>query len=229
VARVLVALVLSAVLINYVSPITATPEKILDKVVRVNGASGVIIHSNDKHTLVLTNYHVVENQMSDDGKLVDDKRPRVTFHYTYRNEDKTFSGTNIHYECKEIYFDKKIDLAVLRIDIGTELEYAKLITRGVELGEDIYVAANPNNNYRTIVKGIISNKDDRYANDSPLLQISGGVTYGASGGGAFAMDGELVALARSVDLHYTSFCTTKRFGDIEFHDCFTGFFAVYRV
>lgn len=210
---------LSAILINYMIPTTVTLEDIQDTVVGVNDSSGVIIQSDDKHTLVLTDYHVVWRMVDENGNYKGDEKPKVLFKYVYKDQDKNFHTTTIYYECKEIYIDKSVDLAILRIDTGVKLNYSKINMKKLDIGDDIYIVGNPNGNYRSVVKGILSSKD-RYYNNSPMLQISGGVTYGTSGGGAFTMDGQLVGLARLVDLRKTDFCTSVKFFDIEYPDCY---------
>ena len=217
--KILATFILSAVLINYAIP-TSSPEKMLDTIVRVNDSSGVIVYSNYEHTLVLTDYHVVWSMVDEEGNYKGNEKPKVSFTFVYKGEDKKYHTTTIYYECKEIYIDKLVDLAILRINVGTKLNYSELSTQDLRVGEDVYIAGNPNGNYRTIVKGIVSSKD-RYTDGTPLLQISGGVTYGTSGGGAFTTDGKVIGLARYVDLRDTGFCSTIKFGDIEFHDCYT--------
>jgi S1-C subfamily serine protease len=210
--KVLAIFALSAILINYAIP-TTTPEEILDTIVMVNGSSGVIVHSDDENTFILTDYHIIWDMVDKDGNYKGDERPRVSFVFVYKGKDK-YHTSIIYYNCKEVYVDKLTDLAILRIDIGVKLNYSKISTQNLEVGEDIYIAANPNGNYRTIVRGIVSSKD-RHLHNTPLIQISGGVMYGASGGGAFSTDGRLIGLARYIDLRNTGFCID------EFRGCYT--------
>jgi S1-C subfamily serine protease len=219
--RFLVALIISTVIVNYANPITVTPDEMADKVVAINGnsGSGVIVHSNDEYTLILTNFHVIAEFINSSGNFKNNKKPHITFKYVYKKDNGKVGISSVNYDCQEVYVDKKIDLAILRVDIGVELDPA-LITNDAEVGEDIYVISNPNNNYRTVVRGIISSKDRYTKNNNPMWQISGGITYGASGGGAFTMDGKLIAIVRSVDLHNTSFCSTVMFGDLSIHGCY---------
>jgi len=135
------------------------PEKIIDTVVNVQLASGIIIHSNETHTLILTSYHVIESEVNLDGTLIDPDRPIVVRFIYFFDQDGRTRALRVTYNPKKICVDIKHDLALLEIETGTKLNYAKLRLDEPELGESVFLAGNPNFNYRSLGQGIISSKD----------------------------------------------------------------------
>lgn len=134
-------------------------------------------------------------------------------------ENNILNTVNINYKCKEAYIDELNDLAILKADIEVKLNYSKIVTQNIKIGEEVYIAGNPNYNYRSIVKGIVSNKSRYTIGNSSMWQMSGGITSGSSGGGAFTMDGELIALAKSIDARQTDFCSNVEYSDTDVLNC----------
>lgn len=184
---------------------TSIPEKIVDTVTLTENGSGIIIHSTETHALVLTAYHVVMDKITPDGELIDKEDPvQVNFMFFFKLDDKV-KFLRIAYKADKVYVNETEDIALLEIETNTRVNYAKISLKEPKVGEEVFLAGNPNFNYRTLTKGIISNKD-RYVNHTHVWQLSGGVIYGSSGGGAFNMDGDLIAIAKSVDLYHSGFC-----------------------
>jgi len=181
---------------------TIVPEKIINTVVSVNGSSGVVVHSDEERTLVLTAFHVIRSQGS--GSMVIEtgydehaRMRRVKFHpvlFTY--------GLSA------------MDLAIIEIQPGHIMKYAKIAEVYPALGEDIYIAANPANRYRSLKKGIVSSKIRR-VEDVQVWEVSGGLIFGSSGGGAFTDDGKLFGIASMVQPFNTNSC----FGEGNEQEC----------
>lgn len=210
---ILFAIIIVTVLTKNLGPWTKPiPEKILDTIVTVERSSGVIVDSTDTHALILTAYHVVSPLVNPDGTLKNKDKP-VTISFAFFSKPKREALLlRIFYYSKKIYIQKDEDLALIEIEVDGNLYYSKLGTQDPKLAEEVFVAGNPNFNYRSISKGIISSKD-RYVSEMHVWQISGGVIFGQSGGGAFNADGELMAIAKSVDLYFTGFCVTDEESD----------------
>jgi S1-C subfamily serine protease len=196
-------------LFDYIPQPALTPERILDTIVSVNGSSGVIVHSDTKNFLVLTAYHNIERLVDFEGNLIDKDKPvLIGFKYVVELDDRV-AATTLHYEASELYVDIENDLALLAVNNGIYFNYAKILDREVDIAEEVYIASNPNShNYRSITKGIISSKN-RSILDKVLIQASGGLIYGSSGGGLFTENGRLIGIARAVDLYNTGFCESK--------------------
>jgi S1-C subfamily serine protease len=161
----------------------------VNSVVFVDGSSGVVVYSEPPLALILTAYHVV----SDDVEEKESISIRPAF---YAFTILPAQG----------YYSEKLDLALLPVDTKTShLTNSKIATTDPELGDDIWLAANPNHIIRSLKKGIISSKHYTDHNISGW-EVSGGVIFGSSGGGAFNMDGELFGVIRAVDTYDAGFC-----------------------
>ena len=67
------------------------------------------------------------------------------------------------------------------------------------MGDDIYIAASPGEYYRSLKKGIVSSIKNRFSHTgAPVWEVSGGVIYGSSGGGAFTEYGKLFGVLISM-------------------------------
>lgn len=172
------------------------PEKIIETIVLVNNASGIVIHSDSEKSLVLTSKHVVDEK--DEAK--------VEFVYFYKNmesEVETFISNKIE-------IDEESDLAIVEIDPGRVLFFSQISKTEPVLGDDVWVASNPNQSYRSLKKGIISSKERKItsyiAENNYMWEVSGGVIFGSSGGGIFNTDGNLVAVVSGVDVYMSNQC-----------------------
>lgn len=168
-------------------------ESVIETVVDVESSSGIVIYSDSRLSLVLTAYHTLSWPVDDDGKAI----PQETPLYVIFRHHSELGQDNEVYDVLSVYPDAKNDLALLEIAPGGQLYSARVSITNPKVGSDVFIAGNPNHNYRTLTKGVISNID-RYRQGRHVFQISGGVIIGLSGGGAFNMDGELIDLASSV-------------------------------
>ena len=168
-----------------------SPAQIMESVVIVNTSSGVVVKSDSDKSLVLTAYHVIQDSIEKepDGDIY------VMFLYVINGVpflDK--------YRVENLIFDELNDLALLEIHPGRILFHSDIASANndPELGDDIFIGANPNYRYRSLKKGIISSKV-RYRGSVLTWEVSAGVVFGSSGGGAFTMDGKVFGVVRSVE------------------------------
>jgi hypothetical protein len=152
---------------------------IIDSVAIVQGSSGIVVYSDADFSLVLTAFHVI----------AEDDRYSVSFLFLNGGPTRMFEAY-----VDDVDFEN--DLALLRFKPGFKLPHSTIAPRDPKLGDDVWIAGNPNYNYRSLKKGIVSSKDRTLT-----WELSGGVIFGRSGGGAFNMDGELIGIAHSVDAY----------------------------
>ena len=114
--------------------------------------------------------------------------------------------TNKKFVVTGVDFDELIDLALLKVSMDKEIPYAVISKIDPKLGDDLWIASNPDQQYRSLKKGIISSINNRIANLSYVWEISGGVVFGSSGGGAFDAKGELFGIIRAVNMFNTPYC-----------------------
>lgn len=159
----------------------SVPEKIMESVVYVNGSSGVVIHSDLDHSIILTAYHVVR------GHAVSD----ITISYLV-------SGGKISYTAVSIIGHEGLDLALVEIKPGRILYYSKLATKYPEIGDDIWTGSNQNGLYRSLKKGVLSSKTNSCDDGVCKWEVSGPAVFGSSGGGIFDSDGNLFGTVSSM-------------------------------
>jgi S1-C subfamily serine protease len=169
---------------NHHDPIT----NMMDSVAIVQQSSGIVVYSDADFSLVLTALHVI----------ADDERFTVSFLYLNGGPTRVFDAY-----IDDLDVDN--DLALLRLNPGFKLAYSKVARVDPKLGDDVWIAANPNFNYRSLKKGIVSSKDRPFT-----WELSGGVIFGSSGGGAFNLNGELIGIAHSVDSYAMPGSCTKK-------------------
>lgn len=187
-------------------------EKMLNSTVIINDASGIVVYSDKNESLVLTAFHVIRDNIQDVDCSGEECIPEIYVKYILIdsikiNDDFYFPIISIEaYKVKDYDFNKNMDIAILRIEPGKKLEYATIAVNSPLLGDDIFTASNPNHTYRSLKKGIISAVDYRYSTGNKIWEISGGIIFGSSGGGAFNKNGELFGVIQSVRVLYDDYC-----------------------
>ena len=121
-------------------------------------------------TLIVTNYHVIKNSSRLRVKLV---------------------GQSQTYSAKVMDTDKTEDLALLSV-VGVEAPPLSLDSRGVAVGDDIYVIGNPEGLEATLSQGIISGI--RQIGGKRYLQITAPISHGSSGGPVLNRSGEVIGV-----------------------------------
>ena len=141
---------------------------------KVGTGSGVII-SPDGY--IITNYHVIENS----------------------SEVIVTTNNNKEYKARIIGFDELNDIAVLKIDSDSSLDYVFFgDSDSTLIGEWVLAVGNPYNLNSTVTAGIISSKSrdlNQYdQKNQSFIQTDAAVNFGNSGGALVNIKGELIGI-----------------------------------
>jgi serine protease Do len=139
--------------------------------------SGVIV---DKRGYILTNNHVV------------DQATKVQV---------MMSGDTNKYTAKVIGVDEATDLAVIKIDAGKDLPFAKLgNSEGVNVGDWVLAIGSPFGLNATVTAGIISAKDRGGIGKQfqRFLQTDAAINPGNSGGPLVDMAGQVIGINTAI-------------------------------
>ena len=141
---------------------------------KVGTGSGVII-SPDGY--IITNYHVIENS----------------------TEVIVTTNNNREYEAEIIGFDEVNDIAVLKIDTDSNLDYIFFgDSDSTLIGEWVLAVGNPYNLNSTVTAGIISSKsrdlNEFDQKNQSFIQTDAAVNFGNSGGALVNIQGELIGI-----------------------------------
>ncbi len=181
--------------------------------------SGTLISLTER--LVLTNFHCIEDRISfldreivgDDGVVRKVRQRKLAdvpiAQHRYNGFERTGTSTYVG----EIVADvKQRDLAVVQLKGEIPHTYASplLSVRGtVTRGERVYIVGNPAAQEATVVEGIVSNVNRTFewpwtdGAKMPMLQISGGLWGGNSGGALYNDNGELIGVPAAVNTRAT--------------------------
>tara|TARA_B100001769_G_scaffold60180_1_gene44223 strand:+ start:231 stop:1370 length:1140 start_codon:yes stop_codon:yes gene_type:complete len=141
---------------------------------KVGTGSGVII-SPDGY--IITNYHVIENS----------------------SEVIVTTNNNKEYKAGIIGFDELNDIAVLKIDSDSSLDYVFFgDSDSTLIGEWVLAVGNPYNLNSTVTAGIISSKsrdlNEYDQKNQSFIQTDAAVNFGNSGGALVNIKGELIGI-----------------------------------
>jgi S1-C subfamily serine protease len=175
------------------------------------GCSGTLISVEER--LILTNYHcidrnirVVERERVDHKGVVrkvrEERRdPVPVVQYSYKGYETVGSSS---YVTEIVAHRKNRDLAILQIKADTiphtyaspPLAEGKTVKRG----ERVFVVGNPAGLEATVVEGVVSSVNRTFQfpwaenEDLPMIQFSGGIFGGNSGGALYNNVGELIGV-----------------------------------
>ena len=141
---------------------------------KIGTGSGVII-SPDGY--IITNYHVIENS----------------------TEVIVTTNDNREYEAEIIGFDEVNDIAVLKINTDSNLDYIFFgDSDSTLIGEWVLAVGNPYNLNSTVTAGIISSKsrdlNEFDQKNQSFIQTDAAVNFGNSGGALVNIQGELIGI-----------------------------------
>ena len=125
--------------------------------------------------IIATNYHVIEGSSVGFAKIV--------------GKPSTYQVEGV------VGFDKKKDLALLKLKgvVGKPLVLADISK--IEVGQEIFALGNPKGLEGTISPGIISGSSLREVGDENLIQITAPISPGSSGGPVVNRKGEVIGVA----------------------------------
>ena len=151
--------------------------------------SGTVIKKTNDSMYILTCEHVVDDVIKLKKKTGLDLGARVG----YLKETNNMPIGNTTYGAEIIKYNKRIDLALLKVYFNDDMLYEAPIADEFPVkGDSIYVVGNPLGVVRTISKGIVSNLVDNG------IIVDATLTFGNSGGGLFNKLGELIGVPASV-------------------------------
>jgi len=140
--------------------------------------SGVIL---DKSGYILTNNHVVEQASKIQVQL---------------------NGNTTKYTARLIGTDEESDLAVIKIDAGKDLVFAKLgNSDGVQVGDWVLAIGSPFGLQATVTAGIISAKDRSGMSNHQFqrfIQTDAAINPGNSGGPLVDMAGQVIGINTAI-------------------------------
>jgi serine protease Do len=148
---------------------------------KVGGIGSGVIISEDGY--IVTNYHVIE--YADEVKVE-----------MYESNKKT------SYTAKFIGGDKKIDIAIIKINSSRKFPYLSFSTKNVSVGDIVFAIGYPFGFKQTYTMGIISAKnvslkvEGKTYND--LLQTDAAINQGNSGGPLVNIYGEIVGINTAI-------------------------------
>ncbi|MDP0587683.1 MAG: Do family serine endopeptidase [Candidatus Endonucleobacter bathymodioli] len=133
--------------------------------------SGFIISEDG---FILTNYHIIEGADEIIVKL----------------SDRSETGAEL------VGFDKRSDLAVLKIETKQKLPIVRIGSGTLQAGQWVAAIGSPFNFEYSITKGIVSAVNRSLPNDAyvPFVQTDVPINSGNSGGPLFNMSGEVVGI-----------------------------------
>jgi len=155
-------------------------------VVSVNESSGVVVYSDSTMSLILTAKHALNS----DGNVV-------------IVSEETVDGSVISdiYVVNELSLSTEGDLAMVKVATERIIPHA-LVAAAIQdpkLADEIFVIGNPNKNFRSIKRGIVSSKNRFSSENKVIWEVDAGVIFGTSGGGAFSRFGKLFGIVIEVD------------------------------
>ncbi|MEO8317716.1 MAG: Do family serine endopeptidase [Bradyrhizobium sp.] len=104
------------------------------------------------------------------------------------------------YTAKVIGTDKRTDLALIKVEGGSDFQYAKLADGKPRIGDWVLAVGNPFGLGGTVTAGIVSASGRDIGNGpyDDFIQIDAPVNKGNSGGPAFNMQGEVVGVNTAI-------------------------------
>jgi hypothetical protein len=125
----------------------------------------------DPSGVIVTNFHVIEGAA---GLLVKMK------------DGEIYDRVDV------VDYDRRRDIAVLKIRAFKTLPFVSLSDREIEAGEEAVAIGNPEGLEHTVSTGVVS--AFRQAEGYRLMQISVPISHGSSGGPLFSMDGKVIGI-----------------------------------
>ena len=156
--------------------------------------SGVIIGQTDKELLILTNYHVIEDNQS------------LSVVFSWEEDAEDIDKDDVIY-ANVNDFDSDRDIAVISVPVSSLseeiLSKISVATVGnsddLKLGEQVVAIGNALGYGQSVTTGIVSALNRKIADqndqdDNAYIQTDAAINLGNSGGALFNMKGELVGI-----------------------------------
>ena len=148
---------------------------------KIGGLGSGVIISEDGY--IVTNYHVVDD--ANEIKIE-----------MYENNKKSV------YTAKFVGGDKKIDIAILKINSSRKFSYLYFSTKSISVGDIVFAIGYPFGFKQTYTMGIISAKNVRLKVEGKfyddLIQTDAAINQGNSGGPLVNIYGEIVGINTAI-------------------------------
>lgn len=178
------------------------------------GCSGTLV--SIKERIILTNHHCVDDRISvverdvlTKGGSVRKKRERkyADVPVAQHDYDGFIRLASSSFLTDIVAEDQRRDLAALRFKGPISHTYASPLVSDdvVRRGERVYAVGNPAGADATVVEGIVSNVNRTFEFDwtdgarLPMIQFSGGIWGGNSGGALYNARGELIGVPAAMN------------------------------
>jgi S1-C subfamily serine protease len=136
----------------------------------------------DTSGLLITNYHVIESEVS------------PNYEGYSRMYIRMGDSASARVPAKVVGYDKTLDLAVIKAEITPEYVFS-LIDRTVpEVGETVIAIGSPGGLEKTVTSGIVSALGRRFLQIGDVIQIDAAINHGNSGGPVVDTSGRLVGI-----------------------------------
>jgi S1-C subfamily serine protease len=136
----------------------------------------------DASGLLITNYHVISSE-------VDPKRKGYSRMYIRMGD-----SSSPRVPARVIGWDKALDLALIKTEIGTEYVFS-LVDRVIpRVGDTVLAIGSPVGLQKTVTSGIVSALGRRFLQIGDVIQIDAAVNHGNSGGPVVDNEGRLVGI-----------------------------------
>ncbi|MDR1468203.1 MAG: trypsin-like peptidase domain-containing protein [Spirochaetaceae bacterium] len=144
----------------------------------------------DTSGLLITNYHVIESEVSPDYEGYSRMYVRMG------------DATSARVPAKVIGYDKTLDLAVIKAEITPEYVFSLIDRPDPEVGETVLAIGSPGGLEKTVTSGIVSAQGRRFLQIGDVIQIDAAINHGNSGGPVVDTEGRLVGIVFAGALEY---------------------------
>jgi S1-C subfamily serine protease len=136
----------------------------------------------DTSGLLITNYHVIESEVS------------PTYEGYSRMYIRMGDSASARIPAKVIGYDKTLDLAVIKAEITPEYVFSLIDRVTPEVGETVLAIGSPGGLEKTVTSGIVSALGRRFLQIGDVIQIDAAINHGNSGGPVIDTSGRLVGI-----------------------------------
>jgi S1-C subfamily serine protease len=144
----------------------------------------------DTSGLLITNYHVIESEVS------------PNYEGYSRMYVRMGDATSARIPAKVIGYDKTLDLAVIKTEITPEYVFSLIDRAAPEVGETVLAIGSPGGLEKTVTSGIVSATGRRFLQIGDVIQIDAAINHGNSGGPVVDTEGRLVGIVFAGALEY---------------------------
>ena len=144
----------------------------------------------DTSGLLITNYHVIESEVS------------PSYEGYSRMYVRMGDSASVRIPAKVIGYDKTLDLAVIKAEITPEYVFSLIDRAAPEVGETVLAIGSPGGLEKTVTSGIVSAQGRRFLQIGDVIQIDAAINHGNSGGPVVDTEGRLIGIVFAGALEY---------------------------